>query len=344
MKVSRTAVILIFCQALFLLYFLIIWTWKSNLIDNQSTPGKIKQRFFSKVIFNLTTRYETPVEDPVGVIFIAHACTHSANDFWPHSSECSDCVGLAEEVRIVQRVLSLGFIAIAISSRDRVNGCWQQSDISDVSQILTILRHELHVTPLPLISLGCSSGGNFVWLLSKMYAINGLVIQSMAVDTVSPQLSPILPHMPVIFNPMPRDHHTYVRVNQNAVDIQRHKEWGCIVRVVPCSPLPVTASYLLIRLWYLNLIPKEATLIVDVLGTNGYINHTSGYLLQDPTDPRTKWKLDLQKNLPPSLMKKIDLTPGRSPLAKCLNRAWAFHEYCADGIEESIDWLLNPTF
>ncbi|VEU45148.1 unnamed protein product [Pseudo-nitzschia multistriata] len=35
----------------------------------------------------------------------------------------------------------------------------------------------------------------------------------------------------------------------------------------------------------------------------------------------------------------FDLTPGMSPLAKALHRAWAFHEYCSEVVEKSLDFF-----
>ena len=35
----------------------------------------------------------------------------------------------------------------------------------------------------------------------------------------------------------------------------------------------------------------------------------------------------------------FDLTPGMSPLAKALHRAWAMHEYCSESISPALDFF-----
>jgi hypothetical protein len=46
------------------------------------------------------------------------------------------------------------------------------------------------------------------------------------------------------------------------------------------------------------------------------------------------------KSIPPQqtfLWDVYELTPGYSSLAKALHRAWAFHEYCSDGVAKALD-------
>jgi len=45
---------------------------------------------------------------------------------------------------------------------------------------------------------------------------------------------------------------------------------------------------------------------------------------------------------PPMLLwGTFDLTPGLSPLAKALHRAWAFHEYCSEAVGPALDFFEN---
>lgn len=46
---------------------------------------------------------------------------------------------------------------------------------------------------------------------------------------------------------------------------------------------------------------------------------------------------------PVLLWRTFDLTPGRSPLAKALHRAWAYHEYCSEAVDRALDFFELPS-
>jgi hypothetical protein len=117
-------------------------------------------------------------------------------------------------------------------------------------------------------------------------------------------------------------------------------------------------------LW--NRIPgmtKEAAfIIIETLMAAQHIDPKTKLLIVDPT--KSNWRELLQatnknykKGIPESLSSVLvenqqqeqrptlknadknqllwetfDLAPGRSPLAKALHRAWAFHEYCSESV------------
>jgi hypothetical protein len=281
-----------------------------------------------------------------GIFFIAHACTHSAYDFWPKSGRCPDCVGLAEEVEIVRSAISQNFYVIAISSLDRQSGCWGMDDLAGVVTILEEVKRSFP-SHLPLFGLGCSSGGTFLWKLFQyleeidhpLLRIDGMIIQSMALPIAQPPLVPQLPP-PIIFNPMPRDQSMYESVlHNNHSLVADHRYPSLMVHIGTCSPLPCSPEFISSRLWYLPLTLQEAQTINSLLRAHNYLNLHDDYLIKDPTNPTNNWRDLLVKNLSPETMAKIDLTPGKSPLAKVLNRCWAFHEYCADEIKENLLWM-----
>jgi hypothetical protein len=284
-----------------------------------------------------------------GIFFIAHACTHSAYDFWPKSKNCPNCVGLAEEVEIVRSAISQNFYVIAISSLDRQSGCWGLDDLPVVITILDEIKRSLPIN-LPLFALGCSSGGSFLWKLFQhleevhhpLLALDGLIIQSMSLPPLSSHQPFLLPKYPppIIFNPMPRDQRLYHTVLQNNHTlITEHQYPSLLIQIGICSPLQCSSQFLFSRLSYLNLSLQEIQLILSLLHSENYFNPNDDFLRKDPTDPTNDWRTVLRESLSPEILKKVDLTPGKSPLAKVLNRCWAYHEYCADEVRENLLWM-----
>jgi hypothetical protein len=143
-----------------------------------------------------------------------------------------------------------------------------------------------------------------------------------------------------------------------------------LVDEVSCVPLPVTADYLWNRVPGMTL--EAARIIVRILLDHNHLDPSTLKLVVDPT--RSNWRdFFLQGDLPvPNtlfssehqqqqwednnnnnnnnnnnfrnnksssmvLWGKFDLTPGISPLAKALHRAWAMHEYCSEIVEHALD-------
>jgi len=87
------------------------------------------------VYTNYTTNlYNKPPKD---IVLLLHACSHSALKFFTSSPNCKSCIGLSEELRIVRLVLQYGYMPIAISSINRVNGCWSNKDIPRIETVLS---------------------------------------------------------------------------------------------------------------------------------------------------------------------------------------------------------------
>ena len=289
---------------------------------------------------NNRTVYELPSDGiPIaGTLFVAHACTHSSLDFWMKTASnidaCSDCIGLAEETLIVNKALASGWVVVAIDSSDRNSGCWRVEDNSFVNSELSAIRQRLDVSShLPLFAIGTSSGGSFVWGMAVKGAVDGLIVQVMSVNVDGTKLPA---RIPIILHPMKRDKRTFDAMASNfkhlvALYGSDH------VKFEECIPLPVTSEYILGRMPELN--ENIAQRIVDLLKSSGDISNSSGYLVKDPTDIHNNWRNLLLQNIAAQDMRNISLQRGKSRLAKVLNRAWAFHEYCADYIEQDLKWM-----
>jgi len=49
--------------------------------------------------------WQSPSENPKGMVFLAHGCAHAATDWWPKSESCPSCIGLPIEKSIVHSIL-----------------------------------------------------------------------------------------------------------------------------------------------------------------------------------------------------------------------------------------------
>lgn len=298
---------------------------------------------------------QAPSLPAVGLFFIAHACTHSAKDFWVSNFQCPDCVGLSEEVKVVRRALEKKYVVMAVSSADRRSGCWSGPDVARVQFALKLMlqRHNLTRGRHPIISFGASSGGSFVWGQILRKEVDGGLIQIMSVDSKRYKGT-----VPVVLSSMPRDVHTAKAMQKNVEDMSLL--YPSNVRYEECFPLPVDTSYLMSNVPRLR--QEQAAFVVEVLIKHSHLEWTTTplqvnstqtfgwFFKKDPT--QSNWRDALQSEAQNSsysnkLLQGLVLTKGRSPLAKSLHRAWAFHEYCADNIQSDISWVeqrLPPSF
>ncbi|KAI2495560.1 hypothetical protein MHU86_18962 [Fragilaria crotonensis] len=133
-----------------------------------------------RLVSNSTeTVFAIPDIKPIrGVIVLLHACTHNALKFFSKSPKCALCVGLSEELRIARILLARGYAILAITSQDRISGCWSNRDKSNVEAALiefhSILNPSLKnsdLIPSNSIAIGASSGGDDLprnWQLTEL--------------------------------------------------------------------------------------------------------------------------------------------------------------------------------
>jgi hypothetical protein len=249
----------------------------------------------------------------------------------------------------------------AVTSTDRNTGCWSSADTKKVQAVIGVMRQRYSLERnLPLFSFGASSGGSFVWGQALRGEIDGAIIQIMSVNAQKKYTS-----VPVIFSSMPRDLLTAKAMQKDSsTQFQKHPNNSIYEE---CLPLRVTQAYLQDRVD--GISSEAARFITEVLrrhhhiqgfteatelkikktiqregelwGPNGRYT-TEGYLIKDPTqsDWRDALTIEAEKSTETrSILKGLVLTPGRSPLAKSLHRAWAYHEYCSDNIPDNLDWL-----
>ena len=309
--------------------------------------------------------YAIPKESPKGIVLLLHACTHNALKFFAPSSTCPECIGLSEEMRLARIVLERGYTALAVTASSK-GGCWGgDQDIQAIKGALDQLPNDSHHKSDIVYALGASSGGAMAAMLvaegvAESAAVMVMGLRDQLLDKI---LSSDDENKKLYLAPMTRDRGTTKRVRDNQahwnkVNLQRTSSHEMIVDEVSCVPLPVTADYL----W--NRVPgmthEAAETIVDVLLKHKHLDPKTMKLLVDPT--KSNWRDYFLKGkqipVPKSLTKSdpndsflpksnvemllwgtFDLTPGISPLAKALHRAWAMHEYCSEIVGNALDFF-----
>jgi alpha-beta hydrolase superfamily lysophospholipase len=226
-----------------------------------------------------------------------------------------------------------------------------------------------------IYALGASSGGSMAAKLvangiAESAAVMVTSLNNELLDGISSLPEP--PGRKLYLAPMTRDKGTAHRVRRNyAYWMEEHSRstHDVLLDETSCVPLPVTANYLWNRVPGMTL--EAAEVIVEVLLEYKHLDPSTMKFIVDPT--RSNWRdLFLQGDIPiPNslrlsqqeqeegegnqenanknksfeetssmmLWETFDLTPGISPLAKALHRAWAMHEYCSEIVELALDYF-----
>ncbi|CAI7881777.1 unnamed protein product [Closterium sp. NIES-54] len=228
-----------------------------------------------------------------GVVFFAHGCTHRATHFWPPHRACPSCLGLPEDMALVQHALKRRLAVIAVSS---LSTCWDTSfpperslDIPPVVQVLTTWRQQHHLRTLPLFALGASSGGYFISLLAHSIDLQALaiIISSGVKKAFDSPLPSGRQFPPTLFVHMPKDEQRAEAV-ERAVEILRSK--GSEAGQIPCLEKRLGPSFLSDRIPNLTLAASER--IFQALKQGGVVGE-DGRMVRDGR--RSGWIAVLQK-------------------------------------------------
>ena len=283
--------------------------------------------------------FQKPLRPPLGTVLFLHGCAHSATDFFPPASNCPQCIGLPEEVKMTRIALEKRYSVVAVSSTDRIRKCWrtdtQTFDGPDYERVNKALREagvrSLHSPRLPLFAVGISSGGLFATSLPMRFRVSGVnSIVSGAVSSVWNKESPLRKdYPPHVFTHMGlKDKHTAGRVRK-AMDILETMGTPSMELIVP--PQSVTTHFLQdsVSKWDMN----NAQELVLALQRGGYLD-AHFRLLSDPR--RSQWRNSVQH-----LGAKLGdhFRADESALSEELNRAWGSHEITADHFEEALEFL-----
>ena len=291
-----------------------------------------------QIVYTDYTTITNTTPPPRGIVLLLHACSHSAFKFFSPSKRCTNCVGLSEELRIVRLVIEEGYTPIAISSINRVRGCWSmKQDMPRIESVLKywgeemIQQYDHGVNNNNTFAIGASSGGAFAAELLTRDVVQGALVMVMSLsNNVMQKMKRKQTQKPIYLAPMPRDANTMQHVIQNYKECDSIMKEYIVLDKSSCASLPVTIEYLIQRVPGMTV--QMGNELIQQLKQATHIDTISNMLIVDPT--KSKWRdiiTSTTKNKT-HWMDIFDLTPGYSPLAKALHRAWAFHEYCSEVI------------
>mmetsp|Transcript_3694 Transcript_3694/g.11029 ORF Transcript_3694/g.11029 Transcript_3694/m.11029 type:complete len:351 (+) Transcript_3694:222-1274(+) len=266
-----------------------------------------------------------------GIFVILHGCSHSALDFWPRSLSCPDCVGLPEEVLLVESLVKMRYFPLAVSSTRR---CWSPGsrDLGRIAAAIneTVASKDLH--GIPLFVFGASSGGMVASMLPSLLKVSGVVVQ------ISAGVSEMFesngadggPYPPVAFIHMLRDYRTADRVAQNQKLLR--------ARGVPCEQFEVKETA--IHRSYFStrsraITDAESEQIFDALRDGSFLS-PEYFLKEDPR--KSAWRQHIQKRLP-DIAQKDGLVTDQSQISELLNVAFAGHELTAQHVSDAVQFL-----
>lgn len=324
---------------------------KAKALDTDSAGAFPVVGTYARLVSNTTeTVFAIPATKHIkGVIVLLHACTHNALKFFSPSPKCVLCIGLSEELRIASILLAREYAILAISSGDRISGCWSNHDKANVQAafaefqtMLNLFQDNSEQRTYNSIAIGASSGGKFAAELAADGIVQSALVMVMSLGPIlRERLTTMGSKMPHIYlAPMPRD----ARVTQATVaDFQkmanvlgRASERRLVLDTTTCVSLPVTAQYLHGRVPHMKQDMAEK--IVQALVNAQHLD-SDLFLIKDPTS--SNWRSVLQESCDEKCLEHQCLEPGLSPLAKALHRAWAFHEYCSEVIDKALDCFEN---
>jgi len=283
-------------------------------------------------------------EDIHGIALLLHGCSHNALKFFSPSALCETCIGLSEELRISRILLQQQTLAVmAVTSKNRKNGCWSNQDVLPVQDslkyIMNIIQQKqpqqtTHTEQLPVLAFGASSGGSFAAQLAVQRIAQAAMVGVMSLGDA---LATKWKHLddtkkpPIYLAPMPNDQRT-TKGTMRDYELMKgaFAEDGnnpVILDVDTCASMPVTASFLNECVPHMTV--DMAEMIMSALVKSGHVDMNDGFLKKDPT--KSDWRPILQNECGnEDCLNQQPLGPGISPLAKALHRAWAFHEYCSE--------------
>lgn len=229
--------------------------------------------------------YQIPmnITSVVGVLLVAHGCSHSATDWWKMSDKCQKCIGLPVERSIVKMAVQSGMAVIALSSNNRGNKCWiyehdRMRAIKAIRYMYDKISTLTEENRVPLYLLGVSSGGSFVGTFAQDAKFTGLLISAICVQVMSVKIHRLEDSMvPTIFVHMPSDTRTAKMVSK--VVAQMNEKTPNSAMEMRCERKQITSTYFFDH--GVALSAEDSATLVQALNAAGYLSITNT-LIDDP--------------------------------------------------------------
>jgi len=334
----RLSTIIVACCLCFF-YFCFVRSTETKIAKNESLRDDPHHYHYRKVPRG-EYLYEFPAGTPRGIVFVAHGCSHSATDWFPPSPHCPQCLGLPEERSLVRAVLEHRFIALSISSQNRMNRCWRApSDSDPVRQILVDFKKEHHIESLPVYAFGASSGGSFVGSMAIdaeiVSAVNlkGVVVQISTIGLDPDKVADALA-VPVLFVPMTRDLRT-LHIVQRQIEFLKKSDPGSLSAICQVGPIPIDPLFFHHRIGG-KLTAEISQKIYGALKQNGYLD-AEGLVVEDPR--RSSWRDIVAQSA--GLQTFDGLKADESAISEEMNVAFSMHELTSQCNEEMMRFILS---
>jgi hypothetical protein len=270
---------------------------------------------------------------PCGILLVCHGCSHSGTDFFRCDDDDEGCLGLPEELAIVQIALDLNLVVVAISSQNRQRKCWStEQDGPRAVNVLTEFVTRFSVDKkqqIPIYAFGASSGGSFVSQLGSVMMANGLVLDGF-LSQIMAETSPVEVGCTVYIT-MNRDTRTDERAQDivgNTTTNNKHAK-----KHIRLPSLPLSPTYFSDRIPIMT--QEESSRIYTALLQNGYLDPNTKLLIQDPR--QSQWRYLVWPLLTSS---QDTLQADRSPISEVLNVAYGQHEMAREGVKAGLEFCV----
>ncbi|KAK9836287.1 hypothetical protein WJX81_002164 [Elliptochloris bilobata] len=320
-----------------------------NALPADTGPASVNATGIREVIGGMEVlTITTGAAVPNAVLLLFHGCSHSAIDWWHASKNCTTCLGLPEEVGVARAALRRGWAAVAFSSTDREQRCWDthsqgrdvdySRDVAAVIQAWSVLAERSGWAKLPRFALGASSGGAMVLALAQRLPLDGVCAMIMAVPPQALGGKPAdaasvktWAYPPAFFVHMARDTNTARAV---AADMAVLKKQGVWTDELVVQPRPLSPMFFSDRSDAVDAAASEK--IYKALRDAKLLNAT-GYLVDDPRQTGHEWRKAVQAGMPEAA--QVSLRADEAAVPELLNLAWARHEIDSDAAAQALDWM-----
>ncbi|KAL3945072.1 MAG: hypothetical protein SGBAC_000863 [Bacillariaceae sp.] len=265
---------------------------------------------------------------PSGMLFVAHGCNHAHTDWFV----CQQgCLGLPEEMAIVNLALERNLVVVAVSSKNRHSKCWNpEVDGPRAAKVLQKISDKyvpVSSSPLPIWAFGASSGGGFVSALGNFMKLQGYLSQIMARPPPEEQ-EPSEACM--VYLTMERDLMTRDMAEQLLSQVPRSSSNNA--RHIQLPPLAISSNdFFSKRIG--SVSSSNSKSMVQSLQQGGFLD-AHGYLKQDPRG--SDWRSAVQP-----FAESDTLVADESAVAEVMNVAYSMHEMSREGVAEGLDFCMS---
>lgn len=292
---------------------------------------------YAKVKGDIETLWQRPAGEVKGIFFAAHGCCHQGPDYFSavepdgwqfeacQHTNSGGCLGLPEEVYFRHKVLSRGYIVVAISGGSGTGDCFSSSEAPRARDAIEYVR-QIEDLPdsLPVFATGSSSGGSLMEPMAASVDKGGVPNIKCIVPMVS---SAGVTEMKVstLHVCMAQDPFTCRTAHTNYLAI---KAAGIRAGEIAAPPRSVTVDFL-----SKCLSAKLAGEVIQALSGAGYLDD-KGKLVKDPR--ASNWRTPVHETIKG---KSSDtLVADKSCLSELMNVAWSFHEFTGEYTEQMLDF------